>query len=327
MDMGTGAENSPRRCYWSPMPQLHIPDVMKRRAISDGPEGAAWIEALPALVESLAADWHLTIGAALSGGTEGLLVEAVQADGSHAVLKLCSPASGWVSETGVLLAAGGLGYTALLRHDPGRRALLLERLGSPLSSLGLSLDEEIVAICATLQEAWRVLPGGQALMTGADKAGMLAELIETTWKALEGPCPRLTIDRALRFAEARGRAFDPDHAVLVHGDAHGWNTLQVPGDPGRFKFVDPDGLLAEPAYDLAIPMREWSEALAVDPLALGMARCARLAALTGVAPEPIWQWGLVERVSTGLLCLQLDIEGGADILAVANVWAQAPAPF
>jgi len=309
------------------MPQLHIPDVMKRRAISDGPEGAAWIEALPALVESLAADWHLTIGATLSGGTEGLLVEAVQADGHHAVLKLCSPASGWVSETAVLLAAGGLGYAALLRHDPGRRALLLEQLGPPLSSLGLSLDEELVAICATVQDAWRAPPGDQALMTGADKAELLADLIETSWKALEAPCPRLTIDRALQFAEARGRAFDPDRAVLVHGDAHGWNTLQVPASPGQFKFVDPDGLWAEPAHDLAIPMREWSEALAPDPFGLGRERCARLAALTGVEPEPIWQWGLVERVSTGLLCLQLGIEEGPDILAVANVWAQAPAPF
>ena len=34
-------------------------------------------------------------------------------------------------------------------------------------------------------------------------------------------------------------------------------------------------------------------------------RCDRLAALTGVAPGPIWEWGFVERVSTGLLTLQV----------------------
>lgn len=63
----------------------------------------------------------------------------------------------------------------------------------------------------------------------------------------------------------------------------------MPGDgPRRFKFVDPDGLFIEHAYDLGIPMREWgAELLAGDPLVLGRRRCRLLARLTGVAPEPI----------------------------------------
>ena len=57
---------------------------------------------------------------------------------------------------------------------------------------------------------------------------------------------------ACRFADIRCRAFDPEIAVLAHGDPHACNTLVVPGEPKRFKFVDPDGLFVERAYDLSI---------------------------------------------------------------------------
>jgi streptomycin 6-kinase len=74
-------------------------------------------------------------------------------------------------------------------------------------------------------------------------------------------------------------------------------------------------------------MREWgAELLAGDPLALGRRRCDRLARLTGVAPEPIWHWGLIERVSSGLLLLQLGLErSGRQFLNVADAWSDSSA--
>ena len=44
------------------------------------------------------------------------------------------------------------------------------------------------------------------------------------------------IDRALELCERRITSFDPAKAVLVHGDAHGWNTLDA--GAGTYKFVD-----------------------------------------------------------------------------------------
>jgi aminoglycoside phosphotransferase (APT) family kinase protein len=49
-------------------------------------------------------------------------------------------------------------------------------------------------------------------------------------------------------------AHDDERAVLVHGDVHEWNALQAPG--GGLRLVDPDGLVAEPEYDLGVMMRE-----------------------------------------------------------------------
>ena len=41
------------------------------------------------------------------------------------------------------------------------------------------------------------------------------------------------MDLAVRCAAAREAAFDPGRAVLVHGDVHAFNALQVPGRPER----------------------------------------------------------------------------------------------
>jgi streptomycin 6-kinase len=304
---------------------VQVPDTVRRKALALGAPGAAWLAGLDCLVRDLAGEWDLRIGRTLPGGSEALVAEARMADGQDAALKIAIPGlDPTASELRTLLAAQGRGYARVLRRDWARSAMLLERLGPQLAELGLPVDAQIEGICGTLLEAWAPAPGGAPFQTGAEKAESLVRFIEATWQELGKPCDERTIDTALRFAAVRGRAFDPATAVLAHGDAHAWNTLLVPGDgPRRYKFVDPDGLLIERAYDLGIPMREWgAELLAGDPVALGRHRCRLLARLTGVEPEPIWQWGFIERVSTGLLLAKLGLDRLAhDFLGVADAWA------
>ncbi|WGM38994.1 aminoglycoside phosphotransferase family protein [Caulobacter sp. NIBR1757] len=301
---------------------IDLPDIVRRRAEQQGDPGKAWLKTLDITVTDLAKAWSLTLGPVMSGGTEALVLEVTQATGATAVLKLPYPGSDPTDrERRVFQAAAGRGYATLIAHDPASRAMLLERLGPMLDSLGLSLDDQMAAICQTLRLAWTAPLPAEPMMTGPEKAADLAAFIETTWEALGRPCPEPVIARALTFAQTRAAAHDPATCVLAHGDAHGWNTLADPANPGSYRFVDPDGLIIEPAYDLAIPMREWSDdLLAGDPLQRGRARCRRLAALTGLNEEPIWQWGYIERVSTGLACLQLGLPEGPGMLAVAEAW-------
>ncbi len=72
-------------------------------------------------------------------------------------------------------------------------------------------------------------------------------------------------------------------------------------------------------------MREWSvELLAGDPVADGRRRCARLAEWGEADSEAIWQRALLERVTNGLLLLQVGLDRlGRDCLAVADAWAEA----
>jgi streptomycin 6-kinase len=307
------------------MPPLAIPDRVRRTAITAGEAGVAWLAGLEVAVRDLAADWQLSIGRTLRG-TESFVVEARTAEGQEAVLKILIPGlDPTKGELRTLLAAGGRGYCRVLRHDAAQGAMLLERLGCRLEELGLPVHAQIEAICATLLEVWKPPPEGARFVTGTEKAWRLANFIETAWIKLGKPCSERLIEMALRFADLRSRAFDSETAVLAHGDPHACNTLVVPGEgPRRFKFVDPDGLFVERAYDLSILMREWGEeVLAGDALVLGRRRCRQLAQLTGTPPGPIWQWGLIERTSNGLLFLQHGLDELArESLAIADAWAR-----
>ena len=292
-------------------------------------DGTRWVNELAGLIRDLEHDWDITVGTVLSGGSEALVAQATTGDGTDVVLKVGVPGpTGFDQEVRVLLVADGRGYVCVLRHDTARRAMLQERLGPQLAQLDHSIEDQIRVICATLRRAWMPLPDDVAAQTGAEKARQLGEFIATSWEELGRPCDERAIAQALVFAEARRRAFDPTTSVLVHGDAHSANTLQLigadPSDFSAFKFVDPDGMRAERACDLAVPMRSWSdELLAGDALQLGRARCEFISTLTGVAAEPIWQWGFLERMSTGLYALQLGWRDmGRDMLKVADAWAR-----
>jgi streptomycin 6-kinase len=61
-----------------------------------------------------------------------------------------------------------------------------------------------------------------------------------------------------------------------------------------------------------------------DPVMEGgpWSRAHRLEGLTGLDPIAIWERDVVERVSTGLLCTQIELQPlGRDMLAAAEVVA------
>ena len=281
----------------------------RMRADTLGKAGRAWVAGLPETVKQLEHLWNINTGGSLAGGSESLVAEATLADGSAAILKIGLPGSADISaEAAVYRLAAGRGYARMLAHDPSHNALLLERLGMPLSRRCQSTEARIRAICRTLAEAWVPVGPAHGLPTGAEKAQWLSSFIAEQWAALNRPCSAKARDQALAFAEERADAFRPEESVLVHGDAHAENTL-VAEDLGadarlRCKFIDPDGLVAEKACDLAPIMRDWSEELLDgDTEALTRGRCDLLAELTEVPARPIWQWGYMERVSTGLVML------------------------
>jgi len=273
-----------------------------------------WIRDLPELVAGLERDWSLTVGHRCDGATEAFVAEATLADGTAAVLKLHIPRAGGQAsnEITVLRLAGGEGCARLLRADPARGALLLERLGRSLYELSLPVARRHEILCSAAAKVWRPA-AGCGLPTGADKGRWLAGFITTTWEELGRPCSERAVAYALACAAQRAGAHDDERAVLVHGDVHQWNALQA---GSGFRLVDPDGLLAEAEYDLGILMCE-------DPVELMRGdphrRARWLAARCGLDATAIWQWGVVERVSTGLLCTKVELQPvGRQMLAAAD---------
>jgi streptomycin 6-kinase len=275
----------------------------------------AWLAGLPDLVGRLERDWRLTVGSAYDDATEAFVAPAELADGTAAVVKLLIQRRHGrhaAEEMTVLRLADGQGCARLLRHDDESGAMLLERLGPSMYRVGLPIEQRHEILCRVAKRLWRPAPDS-GLPTGAEKAARLGEYVQASWDRLGRPCSERAVEVALADAAKRAAAYDPERAVLLHGDVHQWNTLRAGAD---WKLVDPDGLLAEPEADLGVLMREDTvELLTGDP----WDRARMLAARTGTDPVAIWEWGTIERLSNGLLCLETGLEqNGRDSLAASD---------
>jgi streptomycin 6-kinase len=302
--------------------QLEVPELVRQRAMAYGNLGRRWLDELPLVVATLAERWELQIGHAFQGGTAAFVTSATEGSGRACALKVAmppeiDPLESFRRSVLVHRLAAGRGCAELIRHDESIPAMLLERLGPNLDDLDMSVPQILETVTTTLRSFWQPLVEDCGLPSGPEKAAWLAGYITTTWDELGRPCERTVIERAVRYCGERATAYDPSRAVLVHGDAHGWNTLDAGG--GTFKFVDPEGLRSERAHDLSVPMREYNQPLLLgDTARLVRERAELLASWCEIDPEPVWQWGFIERVSTGLANVR-DFEGdeGLDFLEVA----------
>lgn len=295
---------------------IELPAVGRNKAIASG--AGAWVDLLADLVSSIEADWKIAVGRQYDGGTEAFVAEAVDARGRECVLKLLIPRDDIAThhEMTVLTLAGGRGCVELYRQDEARGALLLERLGPSLYDLSIEAPLRHDILCDVASLLWQPAPDS-GLPTGAEKAAWLQSRIAAMWEELDRPCSEQAVAHALSCADRRIAGHNDERAGLVHGDVHQWNALSS-GD--GFKLVDPDGLLAEPEYDLGIIMREDPQELLQD--ADPRRRARRLAARAGLDADAIWEWGVVERVSTGLLATKIDLQPvGAEMLAAADFLA------
>jgi streptomycin 6-kinase len=298
--------------------RLSIPDLVRQKVSHLGNRGERWLADLPDVIDHLEHVWFITVGQALTGGTGSYVARVRTAEGGDAILKIAIPEVGFADELRVLASAEGYGYVNLLAYDREREAMLLEALGPPMASLPLSPEQAITLLCQMLRQVWQApRPAGLLVTPDDEKAGQLARMVSRLWEDLQHPCSERVVYEALWYATRRAAAFDLRRCVVVHGDPHPWNALEVlsprAGAETGFVFVDPVGFLADPAYDLGVVLRDWREQLlasgtAEAAVALARRYCGLLSAQTGIEETAIWEWGFLERVSSGLYCLELGIE-------------------
>ncbi|MGW5865251.1 aminoglycoside phosphotransferase family protein [Streptomyces sp. NPDC055239] len=300
-------------------PAVEVRPLVCQKARSFGVVGEQWLAELASVINDLERRWSIDVdvGRPLLGGTSSYVVRARTGDGGEAVLKLSLPSPDFASQVRTLRLAEGQGYVRLLACDLKRHAMLQEALGPSMDRLGLAPREQIETLCAMLRRAWRVPRAAELTVDPAqEKARALGEMVGRSWERLGRPCSERVVSQALTFAGRRAAAFDPDRCVVVHGDPHPGNALRVTapraGADAGFVFVDPDGFLADPAYDLGVVLRDWcGELRGMDGAAArGLVRsyCALLADRAGVDERAVWEWGFLERVSTGLYVLGFGAE-------------------
>ncbi len=215
-----------------------------------GPDWAAWLDRLPALAGSVLADWELTTDGASLHGFCSLVLPVRTPNGTAAVLKLHTDAEAEESdhEHLALQRWRGRGAVRLLRADPGRRALLLERL-DPVD-LGDHWDVEACEIVAGLYGRLHVPPMPQLRQQ--------ASYVERWTAALQRdahavPVPRRLVEQAVALSGDLCR--EPATAV-IHGDLHYENVLQGErgGEP-TWLAIDPKPTNGDPHYEVEPMLR------------------------------------------------------------------------
>ena len=301
-----------------------VPELVLGKALAAGETGEKWLLELDRLVDELAAAWHIHVGEVLHGGSHALVCAATTENGENRVLKVEIPdisEAEFLYGVHALRIADGNGYAKLYTYDVEKRACLLERLGKPLKQLHFSVEEQIRIICDALLQTWKMPVGDAVLQQGDGSLDWFSDYIPQAWEKLHEPCPRFVIDKALTCLASRKKQRDPEGYVVLHGDAHNNNTLEVPGQPGKFKLIDSEGILYEKAYDLGVLMREWPESYANDPVCAQHERALFLHDLTGVDTDAILDWGFLQMTTTALVLLQAgETVLSHQMLDIAKAW-------
>jgi streptomycin 6-kinase len=238
-----------------PVTPSQLPDGvlgMARR----GPDWAAWVDRLPRLVDELMEEWQLRPDGWMMHGFVALVVPVRTVGGRAAVLKIGFPDEESEHEHLALQHWGGRGAVKLLRADPHRSAMLLERLHQ--ERLDDLWDLEACEVVAGLYPVLHVpaLPQLRLLTTCAER--WAAELRTLPRNA---PLPRRLVEQAI--ALSRDFAGDPaSTGTMIHGDLHYENVMA--SDRAPWLAIDPKPINGDPHYEPAPMLWNRFEELAGD---------------------------------------------------------------
>ena len=224
-----------------------------------GPTWADWLDRLPRTMAGLLTEWELTLDPegdhAMHGFGSWVLPVHTQ-DGEPAALKVTIDTEDETEHEHLALQHwGGDGAVRLLRADPHRRVLLLERLHlRDLSSIGYLDSAEVVA---GLYHRLHV-PAPPQLRTFTSYVGRWTEQLAALPR--DAPIPHRLVEQAL--STYRDLATDPaSTGTLMHHDLHDHNVLAADREP--WLAIDPQAMSgdvhAEPAPML---WNRWEEVTA-----------------------------------------------------------------
>jgi streptomycin 6-kinase len=208
-----------------------------------GPDWAAWVDRLPALLTGLLEEWQLSLDGWMMHGFVALVVPVRTTSDRPAVLKISFPDEESEHEHLALQHWGGRGAVTLLRADPHRAAMLLERLHQErlLEIWDLEACEVVAGLYGRLHVP--ALPQLRSLTMYVDRwAGELAELPRNA------PLPRRLVEQAISLS--RDFVADPaSTGTMIHGDLHYENVMAADREP--WLAIDPKPMSGDPHYEPA----------------------------------------------------------------------------
>ena len=222
---------------------------------SRGEDWSSWVAGLPDTFRGVLEEWQLTPDGRPTHGYCSLVAPVRTAAGRPAVLKVGFPDLESEHEPLALQHWHGNGAVQLLRADPRRRAMLLERLHDETLSEVWDLEA-----CEVVGERYARLhiPAPPQLRRLSAELGRWQTQLQGLPR--NAPIPRRMVEQCR--AIARELAADPGtDGVLLHGDLHYDNVLA--GDREPWLVIDPKPLSGDPHFEPA-PMlwNRWDEVVA-----------------------------------------------------------------
>jgi streptomycin 6-kinase len=234
--------------------RFSIPAAFAANA-SRSDDWAAWIAGLPALVRGVVEEWRLEYDGQPTHGYGALVVPVRTAGGRPAMLKVTWPHAEAEHEHLALQAWHGNGTVELLRADPHRFALLLERLHpDDLTSVP---DIEACEITAGFYKRIHVPALPQLRLLTSYVSGWNADMQRLPKDA---PVPRRLVEQAVSLAT--DFVGDPaSTGAMIHGDLHYFNVLAADREP--WLVIDPKPMSGDPHYEVApLLWNRWDEVVA-----------------------------------------------------------------
>lgn len=307
---------------------LYPPDRLVRTVTAwEGEAGREWLVTLPDLVREYLDRWELVAERVHQpGGQISMVVLVRRSDGTPAVLKLSMITTETRHEHAALAHWGGRGAVRLLRSDPERGVLLLERLQANVSLRSLPEPTAMLEAAEVALRLWVPPAEGHPFVSVADYTAYLVKVLrerrERPWAADARPL----VDDALRRREALVE--DEPEQVLLHGDFHHGNVLSGRGTAGggearmSWLAIDPKPLVGERAYDLAWLARDRLETLVASPGAPAAARrrLTKLADSLDVDRDRLSGWALFRAVEAGVWCFSVGDRVGGELLLEFASW-------
>jgi streptomycin 6-kinase len=261
---------------------------------SRGPEWAAWLDGLPRLTRELLDSWGLRVDGATAYGNCALVVPVRTADGTAAVLKVQFPHVEAEEEHLALRIWDGNGAIRLLRADPRRFAMLLERASArDLTSVDAL---EACSVVASVYQRLHVAAGPQFKLLSALMKSLSAELLALPASA---PVPRRYVEQAASLA--RDFAADPlTDGRLIHTDLHYFNVLAAEREP--WLVIDPKPLSGDPHYEVApLLWNRWDEIAGAYDLRTALrSRFYAVVDTAGLDEERARDWVIVRQMQNAL---------------------------
>jgi streptomycin 6-kinase len=185
---------------------------------------------LEQVAREIATEWGMTLGARFAMSR---FAYTAPLDGY--VLKITPPEDDQADlEPDALRSWDGRGAVRVLRHDPRRRAMLLERIDPGYDASTVDEHEAVSAVLDVGKRLWQATPDPRFRSARTEVA-----------RALDRHASTHPLGDV---AQQALKALDPREEVLLHGDLHHHNLLR--GRDG-WVAVDPKPLVGEREFDLA----------------------------------------------------------------------------